>query len=233
MTTIDNHDHSTGRGAPITAISGGFGSDTLVTLPNSGAVDVNALELITTLTNTTPGAEASKWVLKLMTAGAQTTALDIRPTQVLAVNGNSAAPGYGFQGFPTAGVSASVGVGGSGDLRLGANATNILFIDYQLGIMTAGFGYPFLIGTDALRGFGQAGAGGNLYMFGDKNFQIGANGVLSQAATVGYLEIPSCTGAPSGVPSPIGTGKVILHYDSTNNKIYCYNGGWKSTAALT
>jgi hypothetical protein len=233
MTTIDTHDHSAGKGAPITAISGGFGSDTLVTLPNASASDVNALELITTLTTNTPGVEASKWVLKLLSAGAQVTALDLRPGQLLAASGLVGAPAYSFQSFPTAGLMASAGIGGNGDVRVVVNGTSLVFFDWQLGIMTAGFGYSYMIGIDALRGFGQNGSGGNLYLFGDKNFQIGANGALNTTATVGYLEIPSCAGAPTGVPSPIGTGKIILHYDSTNNKIYAYNGAWKSTAALT
>jgi hypothetical protein len=56
---------------------------------------------------------------------------------------------------------------------------------------------------------------------------------LATSATVGYVMIPSSAGAPTGVPADIPTGQVALHYDTSNNKIYVYNGGWVSTAALT
>jgi hypothetical protein len=56
---------------------------------------------------------------------------------------------------------------------------------------------------------------------------------LATSATVGYVMIPSSAGAPTGVPADIPTGQVALHYDTSNNKIYVYNGGWISTAALT
>ena len=56
---------------------------------------------------------------------------------------------------------------------------------------------------------------------------------LATSATVGYVMIPSSNGAPTGVPADIPTGQVALHYDTANNKIYVYNGGWVSTAALT
>jgi hypothetical protein len=56
---------------------------------------------------------------------------------------------------------------------------------------------------------------------------------LATSATVGYIMIPSCAGAPTGVPADIPTGQVALHFDSTNNKLYVYDGGWISTAALT
>jgi hypothetical protein len=56
---------------------------------------------------------------------------------------------------------------------------------------------------------------------------------LATGATVGYIMIPSCAGAPTGVPADIPTGQVALHFDSTNNKLYVYDGAWLSTAALT
>ena len=56
---------------------------------------------------------------------------------------------------------------------------------------------------------------------------------LATTATRGYLMIPSCAGAPTGVPADIPTGQVALHFDTTNNKLYVYDGGWLSTAALT
>lgn len=45
-------------------------------------------------------------------------------------------------------------------------------------------------------------------------------------ATNGFLYIPSCAGTPTGVPVT-QTGTVPMVYDSTNNKFYIYNSGWK------
>lgn len=51
-------------------------------------------------------------------------------------------------------------------------------------------------------------------------------GALADAATDGFLYIPTTTsGAPSGVPAT-RTGRVALVYDNTNEKLYLYNGAW-------
>jgi hypothetical protein len=50
---------------------------------------------------------------------------------------------------------------------------------------------------------------------------------LATTATDGFLYIPTCAGAPTGVPTAY-TGRVPMVYDSTNNKFYIYNGAWKS-----
>lgn len=55
---------------------------------------------------------------------------------------------------------------------------------------------------------------------------------LATNATTGFVYLPSSAGTPTGVPTAV-TGMVPLHYDTTNNKIYVYNGAWKATAALT
>lgn len=57
---------------------------------------------------------------------------------------------------------------------------------------------------------------------------IGALSALSTTATAGFLYIPSCAGAPSGTPASF-TGKTAMVYDTTDNKLYVYNGAWKST----
>lgn len=58
------------------------------------------------------------------------------------------------------------------------------------------------------------------------------NAALATNATGGFLYIPSGAGTPTGTPETF-TGRVPLYYDSTNDKIYVYRGGWKATAALT
>jgi len=55
---------------------------------------------------------------------------------------------------------------------------------------------------------------------------IGSSAALATTATAGFLYIPTCAGPPTGVPTAY-TGKVAQVYDTTNNKLYCYNGAWK------
>lgn len=52
---------------------------------------------------------------------------------------------------------------------------------------------------------------------------------LSKAATDGFLYIPTVAGAPEGVPTE-QAGRVPIVFDKTNNKLYLYNGAWKSVA---
>jgi len=63
--------------------SGGFGADTTVSLPNASAGLVPALELIASLTSSVVGSEASQWLIKVLTAGAQVSAMQIGPAQTL------------------------------------------------------------------------------------------------------------------------------------------------------
>jgi hypothetical protein len=56
-------------------------------------------------------------------------------------------------------------------------------------------------------------------------------GTLTTGMTAGFINIPGAAGAASG--TPLSTTGFPMYYDSTNNKIYIYNGSWRSTAALT
>jgi hypothetical protein len=50
--------------------------------------------------------------------------------------------------------------------------------------------------------------------------------------TAGYVCIPSCAGAPTGVPASIPTGQIPYQIDSTNKKLYAYIGGaWTKAQA--
>jgi hypothetical protein len=53
-----------------------------------------------------------------------------------------------------------------------------------------------------------------------------SSAVITLTSTTGFIYLPTCAGTPTGVPEN-GNGAVV--YDTTNNKLYCYNGGWKSS----
>lgn len=54
---------------------------------------------------------------------------------------------------------------------------------------------------------------------------------LATTATSGFLYIPTCAGAPTGVPTA-NTGRVPIIFDTTNNKLCIYNGAWKTVALI-
>jgi hypothetical protein len=51
-------------------------------------------------------------------------------------------------------------------------------------------------------------------------------GALATAATDGFAYLPTCAGAPTGVPIA-QAGYVPAVFDTTNSKIWIYNGAWK------
>jgi hypothetical protein len=60
----------------------------------------------------------------------------------------------------------------------------------------------------------------------DSSLVVG-NAALATAATDGFLYLPTCPGAPTGVPSA-KTGTTATIYDTTDDKLYVYNGAWRS-----
>lgn len=57
----------------------------------------------------------------------------------------------------------------------------------------------------------------------------GEQAAFPVGSTDGYLYIPTMTGVPTGVPTA-KTGKTAIVYDSANNKIMVYDGGWIGVA---
>ncbi len=156
--------------------------------------------------------------------------------------GNAGAPGWAFAGHLDAGsywVSDGVYTSFSGtpQIRIGSNAVQIATGGaFQWGTGDPGSSVDTLV-TRSAAGFIMAGTATKGAVIGaDANnvfvkpsggqlaFAAGAN---ATSATTGYFCIPSSAGAPTGVPANIPTGSIPFQYDSTNNKLYAYNGGWK------
>lgn len=62
---------------------------------------------------------------------------------------------------------------------------------------------------------------------GEGSVLLAKPGALATNATDGFTYIPTCAGTPTGTPTT-QTGMVAMVYDTTNNKLYVYNGAWKS-----
>lgn len=88
-----------------------------------------------------------------------------------------------------------------------------------------GSGRPIIISAGGALTFGSSSA----------NYSVDSclyyTGTQATNMTTGFINIPGAAGAPSGTPGT--TTGFPFYYDSTNNKIYVYNGSWRSTAALT
>jgi hypothetical protein len=66
----------------------------------------------------------------------------------------------------------------------------------------------------------------------DGNIILGYQAALATSATKGFVYIPSMAGQPTGTPADTYTGQVPLVYDTTNNKLWVYNSGWKGVALV-
>lgn len=67
--------------------------------------------------------------------------------------------------------------------------------------------------------------GSALYTNGD--FGVGTGAAIATNAIAGFLLIPSCAGTPTGVPANYGAGNIPLVADTTNHKLYFYDGTWR------
>lgn len=105
----------------------------------------------------------------------------------------------------------------------------------------------FAVGTSdiAAKGLvvrGKASQTGNLFEAQDQNSAahvkitaghsslkaslVVGNAALATTATDGFLYLPTCAGTPTGVPTT-QTGTAAHVFDTTGNKLWVYNAGWK------
>jgi hypothetical protein len=67
-------------------------------------------------------------------------------------------------------------------------------------------------------------------LFTNGDMRQGTGTAIATNATGGFLMIACCAGAPTGTPANAGSGQIPLVYDTTNNKLWAYNGAWKGVA---
>lgn len=214
--------------AEIAGASGsGASSDMIIQLQNAIAALVDAVELTAALTANGAGVETAKWTIFLRLLGTLVPALDIRPNATLFPAGSAAAPSVAFQGDAVANTSGFYWSPGSSSLIAIINgATQMLLQTAKLQLFPDAS--QIVMGT-----LGQVIVGcvspANNAIFASTlgNMQMGSAGALATNATKGFLDLPTCAGAPSGVPSSTEAGHKSMVYDTTNNKIWVYNGSWR------
>ena len=74
-------------------------------------------------------------------------------------------------------------------------------------------------------GVASSGVTGNILV--NNNLVMGTTGIPTDA-TNGFIYVRVSPGTPTGTPTA-NNGTVAMCYDSTNNIMYVYNGGWKSS----
>ncbi len=111
-----------------------------------------------------------------------------------------------------------------------AGTTNIALYSDNLNLNYTGVAPP----TGGMIMSGKLGIGNNnptnqLEVTGTARFSssvICGTGALTTTATDGFIYIPTCAGAPTGVPTT-QTGTCAMAYDTTNNDLYIYDGAWQ------
>lgn len=169
---------------------------------------------------------------------ADATAAIVTATKITADFSNATIDSrYYFQSSTTNGITTLT-------LRPNGTATTTGYQLYNGSDLTAAVGYADIritsatvqITSSAANGGTvmpvQVSVNGNVSTIWDLNGSVRLGLAVATNATDGFPYLPANAGAPSGTPTA-KAGFVPFYYDTTNNKIYVYNGAWKATAALT
>lgn len=140
---------------------------------------------------------------------------------------------------------AEIRLGGSSFARVGRNTSDgSPFVGYNLKYTSPSYVHDstgttagFVTNLSGIQFYLDPSQAADTVITASHQFTVAGNVVFGKAAlatnaTDGFVYMLSCAGPPTGTPTAF-TGRVPWVYDSTNNKIYVYNSGWKSTAALT
>jgi len=180
--------------------------DVVLAIPSGKSIRLGVLG--GTVTNFAFNATLGRFVVSDANASTQIVSLDSGTPQCKFIETNQNGRSISIQAY-----------NGSTTI-LGLTASNIMEI---VASSTSGGLCIYTAGSQSLI-FGSNGAE-RVQLDSAGNVTIGT-AALSTSATDGFLYIPTCAGAPSGTPTS-KTGRGPLIYDSTNNKLYFYNGAWK------
>lgn len=107
---------------------------------------------------------------------------------------------------------------------------NIAFFGNATGVSTDYLRFTPQVSTSTYNNTISGQSGGDVAIGGQG---ASGGGVILTTATKGFIRIPSCAGAPTGVPA-ITDGYTALVFDTTDNKLYAYIGGaWKASGAFS
>jgi|SRR5581483_2391174 len=145
-----------------------------------------------------------------LTVGAGGTGTNTEELRIASGNGTGGVPYITFYKNATRKGYVGTEATGGGQLVVNGASDDLVIGSVQRMLFTADNGSNIM---------GQLSAAGS--------WVFGKLAALTTTATDGFVYVPTSAGAPTGVPTGF-TGKVAMEYDTTNNRLYVYNGAWKS-----